>query len=326
MDTLVAYVAALAGAITFALSAVLQQASAREVPEEESLSTGMVADLLRRRVWLAGVGAMVLAYLFQAAALGFGPVALVEPIIVTELIFAVPIAVRQAGKRPGVREWAGMILAAAGVGAFLIAASPSGGTPTPTPLHWLYGFLPWAGISAVLLVVARGPESPKRAGLLAAAAGISFGLLSLVTKSGVSVLTHGGLLGLLESWQPWVLIPLGIGGFLVSQSAYQAAPLASSLPIMDTVEPISAVLFGYYVLGERISLSPVDIAVELTGAIATVVGIFLLGRSPMVLAIYESTERSKREEANGDRGGRQPETVNEERSVAPAPHGRTGTS
>lgn len=293
MRTFATYFAALTAAFTFAISAVMQQRAARQVPEDEALRPGMVKNLLHRRAWLAGVGTMILAYVLQAIALGFGDVAVVEPIVASELIFAVPIAVRRAGERPGRREWVGIVLAAGGVATFLIAARPVGGVTDPDALHWVYGFAPWAAIGAVLVLIARAPEGPRRAGLLGAAAGVSFGLLSLITKSAIGVLTHHGFVGFVTTWQTWILLVVGAGGFFVSQSAYQAAPLASSLPIMDAVEPISAVVLSGFVLGEHVSLAPLDVAVEIAGALATVTGIFLLGRSPLVLSIYESTERRK---------------------------------
>ncbi len=292
---LAAVLAALAAAFTFAISAVLQQRSARELPDTESLHPRLVLDLVRRPTWVAGVAAMDLAYLFQVVALAFGPVAVVEPIVASELIFAVPIAVRHAGKRPGSREWLGMILCACGVSAFLFAAHPSGGGGSPSTLRWVLGFGPWAVVFALLVYRGRcRPNGTERAALLGAAAGSAFGFVSLVTKNGVQVLTAHGAVGVLTSWQPWVLLGVGGLGFLVGQSAYQAAPLASSLPLMDAVEPISAVLLSAYVLGERISLAAGALAVELVGAAATVTGIFLLGRSPLVLAIYESGEREKK--------------------------------
>lgn len=294
MSRLVAYATALIAALTFAISAVLQQRSARQVPQDESMRPAMVLDLLRRKAWLAGVGSMVLAYVFQAVALGFGPVAVVEPIVASELIFAVPIAVHRAGRRPGRREWAGMMSAALGVAVFLIAASPSGGTSEPDVAHWLIGFVPSAVLGGALVIVARRTDGPLRAGLLAAAAGLSFGLLSLLTKSALGVLSSSGVVGLIESWHPWALFALGALGFFIGQSGFQAAPLASSLPVMDTIEPISAVVLSGLVLGEQIQLAPIHIVGELLGALGVVVGLFLLGRSPLVLAIYESTEREKR--------------------------------
>jgi len=42
------------------------------------------------------------------------PVALVQPLIVTELIFALPLAAHYGGKRLGVREWTGVMFVAGG--------------------------------------------------------------------------------------------------------------------------------------------------------------------------------------------------------------------
>lgn len=288
---------ALLAAIVFACSAVLQQRSARAVPEEKSLTLGLLAALWSNRSWLAGVGAMLAAYGLQVLALALGPVALVEPLVATELVFAVPVAVRLAGQRPGAREWAGMVMAAGGVAAFLVGAGPGRGLDRASSTHWLVGALPWAVAVVVLLAGARGPETPRRAGLLAGAAGVTFGLFSLVTKAALDQFAHHGLAGVGTSWEPEVLAVLGLGGFLIGQSAYQAAPLASSLPIMDAVEPISAVLLAAYVLGEHLRLSPVSLALEALGAIGALVGIFLLGRSPLVLALYASSEREKQRRA-----------------------------
>lgn len=282
--------------MVFAVSAVLQQRGAREVPADQSLRPTLLLTLLRRGDWLAGFVAMVLAYGLQALALGLGPVDIVEPVITCELVFAVPIAVRLHGHRPGRREWLGIAAVSAGLSCFLLGSSPTRGTTQPSLAHWLYGFVPCVVIGAVLVVLARGPESPRRAALLAGAAGLSFGLLALVTKSATGLLSHEGLVALLKSWRPEALLVIGVGGFLVAQSAYQAAPLASSLPIIDAVEPISAVLLATFVLNERLTLGAGHLVLETAGAAGAVAGIFLLGSSPIVLAIYESGQRKKRDD------------------------------
>lgn len=301
MRLLAAVAAALAAAITFAVSAVLQQRSAQEVSDADAFRPRLMLALLRQPLWIAGVATMDLAYLFQVVALAFGPVAVVEPVVASELIFAVPLAVRHAGRRPGLREWSGMLACAGGVSAFLLAAQPSGGGTHPAPWRWLIGFLPWSVAFAGLVIAGRcHPDGTRRAALLGAAAGTSFGLLSLVTKSGVALLGAHGFVAVLTSWQPWVLLAVGAAGFFVGQSAYQAAPLASSLPVMDAVEPIAAVVLSAFVLHENISLSPGALSVEAVAAAATVGGIFLLGRSPLVLAIYASTERARHDEPSRD--------------------------
>ena len=288
---------ALLAAVVFACSAVLQQRSARSVPEEKSLTLGLLRALWSNRGWLAGVGAMLAAYGLQVLALALGPVALVEPLIATEIVFAVHVAIHLAGQRPGPREWAGMVIAAGGIGAFLVGADPARGLSHATTEHWLVGALPWAVAVVALLAGARGPETPRRAGLLAAAAGVTFGLFSLVTKAALGQLAQHGMAGLSTSWEPEALLVLGLGGFLIGQSAYQAASLASSLPIMDAIEPISAVLLAAYVLDEHLSLSATGLTLEALGAVGAVGGIFILGRSPLVLVLYASTERDKQRRA-----------------------------
>lgn len=72
---------------------------------------------------------------------------------------------------------------------------------------------------------------------------------------------------------------LGIVGLLLSATAFRAAPLAVSLPVIDTVEPVSAVLLGTMIFGERLAASPAGLVAQLAGAAAAVTGILVLGRT-----------------------------------------------
>jgi hypothetical protein len=121
---------------------------------------------------------------------------------------------------------------------------------------------------------------------LGAAAGLSFGVLSVLTKA----LTH--LLSIdvaraFVSWQIYATIAVGIVGLIVSQSAYQAGPLAYSMPFVGVLEPLVAVIIGDTVLGEQVRLSPSLFAFEILAAAIACAGIMLLTTSPMVLSIYE---------------------------------------
>lgn len=121
--------AALAAAVSFAVAAVFQQESAQSVGQDKSLSLRLLAELLRRPRWLAGVGFLLAGYGLQALALAFGPVALVQPIIVVELAVAIPLGILRGQGRVGWREWAGIVCVMGGVSLFVGAASPSPGTP-----------------------------------------------------------------------------------------------------------------------------------------------------------------------------------------------------
>lgn len=308
MNVPIAIAAAVGAAVTFAGSAVEQQRAAATAPADESLSPRLIADLLHRRTWLLGIGGMVLAYVLQAVALGFGNVALVEPLVATELLFAVPLAIRVRKRRAGKQEWGGVVLVAGGVTIFLVASSPSGGSAHPPVSDWLVALLPAVFAIVVLLFVARGPQTTRRAMLLGAAAGVANAMVALITKSFTTEITQS-VAGAFESWQLYTLFVFGAAGFLFAQSAYQAAPLAESLPVMDSIEPTASVVLAAGVLGEHLDLAPVHGVFELTGAVAAIAGVILLGRSPVVLSIYEQQQKhrerhddSSRESGGGARG------------------------
>ncbi|HWG74070.1 MAG TPA: DMT family transporter [Acidimicrobiales bacterium] len=324
MNLAAATVAAMAAAATFAVSAVLQQRAARTVPPNESLSFRLLIDLIRQPSWLAGTASLVAGYCLQAVALAFGNVSFVAPLIVSELVFALPLATRLEHRRLGRREWLGAAGVVMGVGMFLLAASPGGGRPDPGLAEWVLMIVPCAVVVAAVLALAQraavlalaqrtvrgentasqagSPEagagapawparpasavSARRASLLAVAAGVTFGLLAVFTKGVTYIIQRHGV-GVVLAWQLYALIGLGVAGFLFSQSAYQAAPLRNSLPVIDALEPTVAVLLAAAAFGEHLSHGPAALALEALGASAALGGVFVVGRSPLVLSAYE---------------------------------------
>lgn len=99
--------ASLAAGVCFAVAGVLQQWAAGGRPDAEALSPRLLAHLARDRVWLGGIALAVLAYGFQSPALAYGPLSLVQPLIVAELVFAVPLSARLHRMRLGFRADAG---------------------------------------------------------------------------------------------------------------------------------------------------------------------------------------------------------------------------
>jgi drug/metabolite transporter (DMT)-like permease len=296
MNVAVAVPLAVCAAATFAVSSALQQRAARAAPEAETLSWRLIADLLQRPIWLLGMTCVVIAFAFQAAALDFAPVALVEPIIATELVLALPLAARLGHRRLGSREWFAAIAVSGGVAIFLATSSPRGGDSEPGLTHWAIVAGPVLFVAGCAIVLARGPESPRRAALLGSAAGLCFGLLSLVTQSFVVLLSRNAATAF-TSWQPYVLAALGCVSFTVAQSAYQTAPLAYSLPIIDSLEPTTAVVLAAVAFGQSLSLDASALASECVGCVLAVTGLVLLGRSPLIHSFYEQQQARKAHEA-----------------------------
>jgi drug/metabolite transporter (DMT)-like permease len=269
--------AALAAAGSFGVSAVLQHRQAHATAGGSGTrGLRLLAYLARRPVWLAGIVLAAVAYGLQGLALAFGPLALVAPIVATDLLFAVPLAAWWSRRPLRPRDLTGCSLVAAGVGTFLATSPPASGRSDAPARDWLlaFGAVALAGVAALAAGHAGGEA--VRAGALATAAGLTFGLTAAITLSATRLLRDVGPAAVLGHWQPWALIGLGLVGLLLSQRAYQAGQLTASLPIIDTLEPISAVVLGAAIFHERLAASPSMLAVQLSGAAVAVAGIALL--------------------------------------------------
>src|SRR5262249_21916153 len=270
-------------------AAVLQQEAAQQTTLEVSLKPRLLLQLLRRPKWVLGVTMLLVGFGLQALALANGPVALVQPIVATELAFAIPLAILRRHRHAQRRGWIGSASVLAGVTTFLIASSPVSGTRQPEGLDWFVTLTPIGAVIAISVGVAATVRGPLRATLLGVAAGLSFGLLAVLTKA-VTYQFSSGLSAVLGGWQLYLLIILGASAPIVSQSAYQAGPLALSMPAVALLEPVVAVVAGEIVFHEQAQLAGAALAVEAGAALVAVVGIATLATSPTVLSIYQQTQ------------------------------------
>ena len=141
-------------------------------------------------------------------------------------------------------------------------------------------------VCAVMAAAGGRTSGPARAALLAAAAGAVFGLTAALTLSLTRLLRHHDHVVILGHWQLWALLALGTVGLLLSARAFEAGALTASLPVIDSVEPVSAVIIGTVVFGEHLAASPGGLAVQLAAAATALAGIIVLGRSPVAARAY----------------------------------------
>ncbi|WDV54779.1 DMT family transporter [Streptomyces coeruleorubidus] len=281
----IAVLASLAAGVCFAVAGVLQQWAAGGRPDTEALSPRLLAHLARDPVWLGGIALAVLAYGFQSLALAYGPLSLVQPLIVAELVFAVPLSARLHRMRLGFREWFGTLAVAAGLALALVSARPHGGRPGGADLlSWLLVLGATAALVCCALATARLLSGPWRASATALAAGAVMGTQSVLLAATVDRLRHG-LLAALTAWQTYALILASIGGLLLIQSAFQRGPLAASMTVLDATEPVVAVTVGTAVFGETIHAGWPVSAVTVTGLVLVGAGIVSLDSSPVIAAL-----------------------------------------
>ena len=100
MRTAIAVVAALCAAFCFALGSLIQQGAARQA-HARTLRFGLLVALARERRWRGGMAITVSSFGIQGVALAFGPLALVQPLVATEVLFALPMIARRNRPRSG---------------------------------------------------------------------------------------------------------------------------------------------------------------------------------------------------------------------------------
>lgn len=300
---LIAVLAAVAAGACFAFAGILQQRVASTRPEGESLSPRLLLDLAKQRLWVAGIGLAFLSYGFQGLALAFGPLSLVQPILVTELIFAVPVSAKLHDMSLGWRSWVGVVAVGGGLAVAIVAASPHGGDPLNAELAgWLALVAAASAITAVALVVGRRLTGAMRASLFALAGATVMGSQSALFAITVARLPQG-FVPLFTSWQTYLLVVASIGGLMLIQSAYQAGPLASSMPVIDTVEPVVAITIGLVLFNEVVADGFVPRIIAAAGMVVVIGGIVLLDTAPVTQALHEQEQQDEAETTGSEQIG-----------------------
>ena len=287
LATTIAVVAALTAGFCFAAGSLVQQGVARQ-SGDEALRFRLLWDLVRTPRWVAGVALEAFSFIILGLALAFGPLTLVQPLAATDVLFALPLIARRERRRLTRKDILGAATVAGGLATFLAVSPPTSGLSAPAIGTWIPVFLAMGILVALAAVAALRVQGKARVIWLAAAAGALFGLGDALTKSTVDLLTSVGW-GALVQWEPYVLAVIGVVGALFGQSAFGAGALSLSLPVIDTLEPVCAVVIGATVFGERLASSPVQLGFQLAGGAAAVAGIALLSRSNIVEAETRDT-------------------------------------
>lgn len=297
-STAVAIPLAVVAAASFAVANVAQMRASRRAEAPEGVSAKLLVRLMRDKEWLLGLATSILGYGCQAVSLYLAPVLLVQPLIVSELLFALPLSARLAGVQLHKREWTGAGLVAAGIAVFVAVGHPQGDRTTIANSTWVAITISVVAAVVVLVAVAesRHRQPMLRASLLALAASLCFGMLSVLTKVVGHQFTADGL-GTLTRPQPYMLAAIAITGLLLSQTAFRIAPLSVSLPIIDVGEPVSASLLAGLAFGETIGIGIGTLTgVAIAGA-AALAGIALLDTSAVVRAAQADLDEAARQRA-----------------------------
>jgi len=273
MNLLIAVPAAVGGAAFFGLTSALQHRATQQVRPRDALEPGLLVDLAQQRVWLLSLVANAFGVILQWVALTTGPLVLVQPLLVTGLLFGVLFS----GSFDRV-VLLGAGLCVAGLAAFLLVARPSGDSSEMTLGAVLPLAIGLAAILAICLAVAAHRAGNTRALALAVAAGVLYGVSAGLAKLAAEELSQG-ILVLLTHWPIYAVAVCGPLGFLLSQNAFQAErALAPALAVITILDPLVAIGIGILWLGEDLHSGVGPIIGQVLALAALCAGVFVLSR------------------------------------------------
>jgi hypothetical protein len=272
---------ALLTATSNASAAVLQRKAAAAVPAAHSLHVSLIKDLLHRPIWLAGIGLVIAAALFQAAALATGPIALVQPIFIIELPVTLLLATLLNHDKAALHRlpWPAIAITTLALAAGLAVAAPSGAMDRAQNSSWVIAIIATACFEAVLIGMAVGTRGELRAALLGLAAACGYALTAALMKNAVADLDHSAR-QFLTSWHLYATAIAGVGSLFLLQNALQAGSLVASQPMLTVGDALISISYGVTLYSETIRvgwwLLPQIVAVALI-----VYGCVHIAKSPL---------------------------------------------
>ena len=275
-STWFAVLLALASALVGAIGTVLQQTEAAAASQR---GLRLLRAMITRPRWLIGYGLGVVAVGLGAWALAVGALLVVQPVGVTSLLFALPLAARYAGQRMTRTQWVNAAILTVGLAAFVAVGRPTEGVSVQPLTAWVRVLVPTLVVVAVVCVLGRRQRGHRRALLLAVATGIMFGVQAALSKSVLTIGTVGGLhlAAVVTSWELYALLVMSVASVALQQLAFQASDLSASQPAITVLTPIAGAVCGVAIFGESLQTTPV-------GWVVVVAAVLAMGWSTIALA------------------------------------------
>ncbi len=267
---------ALLSAFSNATAAVLQRLASVSRPESDGGRWSSIAALVRDPRWLLGFVFMGGTFAFQAAALYFGQLAVVQPILVTELIFT--LALRRLWLRDQItpRTWTAAVMICAGLAAFLLAARPEEGHRVATVADWVWALSTRGAVVVLLVVFSRTGSPARRATLLGCAAALVWAVDAAFVKAATDLLSRSGWAALLVHWPLYAVVASGVLGTVLLEAAFTAGPLVASQSALLIVDPLASIVLGVELFGENLTTTPPALTASVIGLAVMATGVVLI--------------------------------------------------
>ncbi len=260
--------AAALGSTSFAaVATALKHRTATRLPSRTGPRTAYWLRAATQPLWLLALTADVAALSLQIVALHIGALAVVQPLLITALLFSLLLHHRFERTWPTRTELTCAALLVLFLAGFLAASGATTATSTIRAQPADKAVAVVAAVTAVLvtcvcLVAPRVTHRVNRAALLGIAVAFCYAASAALIKASTNVFAADPL-RLVTSWQPYALVVTGLLGLLLAQLAFRAGPLTASLPAIAALDPVLSVALGVLVYDEPLRRGLLAQALEL---------------------------------------------------------------
>ena len=269
---------ALLAAFSNALNVVTQHVASIGDPQH-SKGWRFVRYLVSNPLWLFGWVALAGAFVFQAIALHNGTMSVVQPLLVTELVFA--LVLRWLWLHQSIRPvtWWAAVLTCISLALFIAMAEPSGGSALPTSGAWVSATAAVAGTATLLALLGRRGSPARRAASLGASASMLWALVATFIKATTDTLVQFGVSGMFTHWPVYALAVTGLAAEFLNQAALHVGPLSVSQPFIVIVDPVVSIALSVWIFGETFTSNVARLAVGSFAFAAMCIVVTVLART-----------------------------------------------
>jgi drug/metabolite transporter (DMT)-like permease len=289
---------ALIAALCFAFAATLQQRGQFELARAGKAVEGLagIVRLIVVPVWLLGTLILLLGYGTQGAALDRGKLVVVQPLLVTTIVWALPLGYWLTSQHVARAQIVGAAVVVVGLAMFVLVGDPDAGNDNATTQSLLIASAVVTAIVVVLLLSVRGSSSRAlRAAVLGLCAGLFFGLSATFSKPVINDL-HVSIGEAAGDWRTWALLGFGGIAFVIQQLSLATGQLAPAMAAVSVSNPAVSVILGILLFEERLTRPTWHVVVAVAALLAA-----LGGATAITLANRETRLPEEARPGNRDR-------------------------
>jgi drug/metabolite transporter (DMT)-like permease len=237
---------------------------------------------VRQPAWWLGFGVQALAVVVQLIALSMAPLATVQTVMTTMIVWVLVCAAILERLRPGRAEYLGSALVGVGVLCFLLGTRPAAAGSRVDLSAWTFATAACLGAVILAAVVARALPPGPAAAVLGGGAGLANVLGAGLAGAAILLGGQEGASVVFSSFLPYGAVAVTLVSIAATVMAFAAGPVTAAIPPMIAANPVVGSLLGVLLLGQSWSGGRQTVAVVAVAVATMIAGIVVLARSPIV--------------------------------------------